>query len=283
MESAFGDVIVNTKFMRPVMNCLAALAWGDRRRRRYWEQEFLNGLRIIDRGWATQDQMIGSWAGAMGHTQWMPEVWLNMGVDFDNDGKIFPFGRPDDALGGTARYMVERGRFRRGETWGYEVRLPKGFNAALADRRTQRSLAEWSRMGVERANDQAFPRPDDTGRLMLPAGINGPAFMLLQNFFAIRSYNPSFNYALAISHLADRIRGGGPFIQSWPTSERALTLAETKEIQERLTALGFDTGGTDGRVGEMTQRAVQAWQQKVGMSPADGYPTDKVLTRLRQN
>lgn len=283
MESAFGDVIVNRKFMRPVLNCLTALAWGDQRRRKYWEQELTNAFRILDRGWAQPDDMVGSWAGAMGHTQWMPEVWLNMGVDFDRDGKPFPFGKPDDALAGTSRYLIERGRYRRGEAWGYEVRVPRSFNAALADRRTQRPVSEWQGMGITRVSGQPFPRPGDIGRMALPAGINGPAFLLLQNFFAVRSYNPSFNYSLAICHLSDRIRGGGPFVQAWPTNEVALTLEETKEMQERLTAKGFDTGGTDGRVGEMTQRAVQAWQNSIGMKPADGYPTGEVLKRLRAN
>lgn len=281
MESAFGDVITNSKWMRPVVPSLAALAWGEARRRTYWEQELLNALVIIDRGWATPADMVGSWAGAMGHTQWMPEVWLNMGVDFDQDGRINPFGRPDDALAGTARYLLERGKFRRGETWGYEVRLPANFNAGLADGRTNRTMAQWQALGVVRVNGEPFPRAGDNARLALPAGIKGPAFVYLQNLAALRSYNPSTKYALAIGHLADRIRGGGGFVQPWPTDEKPLSLEESQELQQRLTQLGFDTGGTDGRVGEKTQAAVQAWQRSVGMTPADGFPSDKVLKRLR--
>jgi membrane-bound lytic murein transglycosylase B len=281
MESAYGDVITNTKWMRKVIPCLSALAWGDPRRRTYWEQELTNALIIVDRGWAQPDDMIGSWAGAMGHTQWMPEVWLNMGVDFDRDGKIYPFGKPDDALAGTARYLVERGKFQRGQTWGYEVKLPAGFNAGVADGKTVKTVGQWKAMGVARANGEAFPRDGDNARLALPAGIRGPAFMFLQNLAALRSYNPSTKYALAIGHLADRIRGGGDFLQKWPTDEKPLSLEEAQELQTRLTQLGFDTGGTDGRVGEKTQAAVQAWQRSVGMNPADGFPSDKVLKRLR--
>ncbi|MEJ1160198.1 lytic murein transglycosylase [Prosthecomicrobium sp. N25] len=281
MESAYGDVITNPKFMRKVIPCLAALAWGDPRRRTYWEQELTNALVIVDRGWAQPDDMIGSWAGAMGHTQWMPEVWLAMGVDFDRDGRINPFGKPDDALAGTARYLLERGKFQRGQTWGYEVRLPANFNAGLADGKTIKTTAQWKALGVTRANGEPFPRDSDNARLALPAGVRGPAFMYLQNLFAIRSYNPSTKYALAIGHLADRIRGSGDFLQPWPTDEKPLSLEEAQELQTRLTQLGFDTGGTDGRVGEKTQAAVQAWQKSVGMTPADGFPSDKVLKRLR--
>jgi lytic murein transglycosylase len=281
MESAFGDVAVDLKWMRPVIPSLAGLAWGDGRRRRYWEAELINALVIVERGWARPDEMIGSWAGAMGHTQWMPEVWLNMGVDFNADGRVSPFGPPDDALAGTARYMVERGKYRPGETWGYEVRLPPGFNAALADGKTRRTLAAWAKLGVTRVSGEPFPRPADPARLALPAGAGGPCFAFLQNLTAIRSYNPSTKYALAIGHLADRIRGGGPFAQPWPTEEVPLTLEESQELQVRLTGLGFDTGGTDGRVGEKTQAALQAWQKAAGVTPADGFPTQGALRRLR--
>jgi membrane-bound lytic murein transglycosylase B len=278
MESAFGDVVVNPKHMRPVMPALAALAWGEPRRRSYWEQELLNALVIIDRGWATPESMIGSWAGAMGHTQWMPEVWLHMGVDFNGDGRISPYGPPDDALAGTAKYILERGNYRRGEGWGYEVRLPAGAGRLLEGMRT---IASWRDRGVKRANGQPFPRPAEKARLWQPVA-GGPVFLLTQNFDAVKSYNPANTYALAIVHLADRIRGEGPFVQQFPGGERTPTLAEVQEIQRRLTAVGLDTGGTDGRVGKETMLAIRAFQQKTGLEPADGYAGLKVLAKLRQ-
>ncbi len=281
MESSFGDVMLNTKYMRPVIPALAALAWGEPRRRKYWEAELLNALVIVDRGWAEPADMIGSWAGAMGHTQWMPEVWLNVGVDYDKDGRISPLGKPDDAFAGTARYLVERGKYQRGETWGCEVKLPAGFNTRLADKRTWRSYAKWQALRVARADGAAFARPDDQVRLWLPVA-GGPAFLIGQNYFAFRSYNPSDSYTLALVHLGDRIRGEPPFHQQFPGGERAPTLAELQEIQRRLTASGFPTDGTDGRVGSDTMQAVRAYQQKMGLLPADGYAGLKVLARLRQ-
>ena len=135
IESAFGDPIVQKNHMKPVFPSLAALAWGEPRRRAYWESELINALTIVQRGWGTPDEMVGSWAGAMGHTQWMPEVWLHVGMDYNQDGKISPFGPPDDALGSTARFFVERGKYRRGEHWGYEVREPRATRGALAQLR----------------------------------------------------------------------------------------------------------------------------------------------------
>lgn len=277
MESAYGTYMEKER----VVDSLATLAWGDARRRSYWEQELLNALVIIARGWSTPQEMVGSWAGAMGHTQWMPEVWLNMGVDFDGDGRINPFGKPDDALAGTARYMVERGRYRRGETWGYEVMLPPGFNAGYADGKTARPIAQWQQFGVRRATGESFPRQSDLARLALPAGISGPAFLFLPNLSAIRSYNPSTKYAMSIGLLADRIRGGNGLVQPWPVDERLLNLSEAQELQMRLTQLGFDTGGTDGRIGDKTQAALQAWQMARGVQPADGFPSDRALQQLR--
>jgi lytic murein transglycosylase len=281
MESVFGNVIDDRKYMRPVFPALAALAWGEPRRQRYWEKELLNALVIVERGWAKPDEMIGSWAGAMGHTQWMPEVWLNVGVDYDRDGRIFPFGKPDDALAGTAHYLLKRGRYKRGEAWGHEVRLPKKFNTKLADRRTWHNYRHWAGLGIVRADDKPFAHPHHRVRLWLPVP-DGPAFLLGQNFYAARSYNPSYNYTLALVHLGDRVRGDGPFKQQFPGGERTLTVAELQEIQQRLGKLGFDTGGSDGRVGSGTMRAVRQFQQQVGLDPADGYPGLKVLTRLRQ-
>ncbi|MGE0749318.1 MAG: lytic murein transglycosylase [Variibacter sp.] len=280
MESAYGDVVDNMKHQRPVIPALAALAWGDARRRSYWEKELLNALVIIQRGWGTPDDMIGSWAGAMGHTAWMPEVWLNVGIDYDHDGKVSPFGKPDDALASSARYLVKRGHYRRGEAWGVEVALPAGFNTRLADRSTRRSVAQWQAAGLRTATGQSFPRLS-TAALWIPDA-GGPAFLIGQNFFALRSYNPSFNYSLAIAHLGDRIRGGGPFVTPFPGGERPPTLEEVQEIQKRLTALGFDTDGTDGRVGRETMRAVRNFQRRAGMHPTDGYAGVKLLARLRQ-
>lgn len=278
MESAFGDVVDNPKHMRPVLPALAALAWGEPRRRTYWEQELLNALVIVERGWSKPDEMIGSWAGAMGHTQWMPEVWLGMGVDFNRDGRISPFGAPDDALAGTARYLAERGGYRRGESWGCEVRLPAGVSAQS---RGSRSMAAWQKLGLTRANGQPLPQAGEQARLWQPAP-GGPVLLITRNFDAVKTYNPANTYALAIVHLGDRIRGDGPFVQQFPGGERTPTLPEVQEIQRRLTALGFDTGGTDGRVGRDTMVAVRDFQRKVGLSPADGYAGLKVLARLRQ-
>jgi lytic murein transglycosylase len=275
VESAYGDPLVQQNHMRPVFPSLAALAWNEPRRKAYWESELVNALRIVDRGWSTPEEMRGSWAGAMGHTQWMPEVWLNVGIDYDGDGKISPFGKPDDALGSTAKFLVNRGNYHRGEHWGYEVRSPGGATSG------NRAYAAWATAGVTRADGQPFPQPNASARMWLPVP-GGPAFLLGPNFYAVRSYNPSMNYALAICHLGDRVLGAGPFIQPFPGSERALTLAEVQEMQTRLTKAGFDTGGTDGRVGNDTMQAIRDYQLKMGLLPADGYGGLKVLARLRQ-
>ncbi len=276
MESAFGDLVTNPKHMRPVFPALAALAWGEPRRRSYWEQELLNALVIVDRGWGKPEEMIGSWAGAMGHTQWMPEVWLHMGVDFDGDGRISPFGPPDDALAGTAQYLLKRGNYRRGEGWGYEVRLPSG----MAPRGGMRTVASWQAKGVKLANGMPFPRPQEHARLWQPVP-SGPVFLLTHNFDAVKSYNPANTYTLAVCHLGDRVRGEGPLVQQFPGGERVPSLAEVQEIQRRLTALGYDSGGTDGRVGKDTMAAIRNFQHKVGMKP-DGYAGIKLLARLRE-
>jgi lytic murein transglycosylase len=281
MESSFGDVIENPKYMRQVIPALAALAWGEPRRRKYWEAELINALIIVDRGWAQPSAMIGSWAGAMGHTQWMPEVWLHLGVDYDRDGRTNPFGKPDDALAGTARYLLERGKYRAGEAWGCEAKLPSGFNTRLADNRSWRSYAKWLALGVRRADGAAFARPDDQVKLWLPVA-GGPAFLVGQNYRAVYSYNPSASYALALVHLGDLIRGNGGFRQQFPGGERVPTLDEVKEIQRRLTERGFKTDGIDGRTGSDTVKAIGAFQKSVGMEPVDGYAGLKVLARLRQ-
>jgi lytic murein transglycosylase len=275
VETAYGDPIVQKNYMRPVFPSLAALAWNEPRRRTYWETELINALRIVERGWSTPEEMRGSWAGAMGHTQWMPEVWLNLGIDYDRDGRVSPFGKPDDALASSARYLLNRGKYRRGEHWGYEVTTSGGPISG------SRTYEKWAAAGVVRADGKPFAQPRASAQMWTPVP-GGPHFLLGPNFYAIRSYNPSMNYALAIVHLGDRIQGAGPFIQPFPGSERALTLTEVQELQTRLTQAGFDTGGNDGRVGLQTMQAVKNFQIKAGISPADGYGGLKVLARLRQ-
>jgi membrane-bound lytic murein transglycosylase B len=275
VESAYGDPQVQQNHMTPVFPSLAALAWNAPRRREYWQTELINALKIVERGWGTPEQMRGSWAGAMGHTQWMPEVWLNVGMDYDGDGRVSPFGKPDDALGSSARFLLNRGKYQRGEHWGYEVRAPGGASKG------SRTYAAWASAGVTRADGQPFAQPNASAQMWVPVD-GGPVFLLGPNFYAVKSYNPSMNYALAICHLGDRILGAPPFIQPFPGSERALTLAEIQELQTRLTKAGFDTGGTDGRVGNDTMQAVKDYQTRMGIEPADGYGGLKVLARLRQ-
>ncbi len=273
VESAYGDPLVQQNHMRPVFPALAALAWGEPRRRIYWEKELLNALVIVERGWSTPAEMVGSWAGAMGHTQWMPEVWLNVGLDYDGDGRVSPFGKPDDALASTARYLIERGKYRRGERWGFEMR-------GRASGKANRTYTAWQAAGVTRANGEAFPQPQASAKPWAPV-VGGPTFLIGQNFLSVRSYNPSMNYALAIAHLSDRLRSEGPLVRRFPDSERTPTLAEVQEIQRRLTQYGYDTGGIDGRVGNDTMLAVRNYQRKVGLTP-DGHAGLKLLERLRQ-
>jgi membrane-bound lytic murein transglycosylase B len=276
LESAFGDPIVEKNHMRPVIPSLATLAWAEPRRRSYWESELINALMIVQRGWMTPEAMVGSWAGAMGHTQWMPEVWLHVGIDYDGDGKISPYGSPDDALATTARFFVERGNYRRGEHWGYEVRMPRPITG-----KASRTYAAWHALGVVRADGEPYPQPHATARAWVPVA-GGPAFLLGPNFFAARSYNPAMSYALGLVYLGDRCSGRPPLVEQFPGSEPPPTLAEVEEIQRRLTALGFDTGGADGRVGNATTIAVQNYQRKLRIEPADGYAGVRLLARLRQ-
>jgi peptidoglycan lytic transglycosylase B len=276
IESAFGDPIVAKNHMRPVIPSLATLAWAEPRRHAYWQSELINALTIVQHGWSTPEEMVGSWAGAMGHTQWMPEVWLHLGIDYNGDGKISPYGPPDDALATTARFFVERGHYRRGEHWGYEVRMPPSIRGNRS-----RSYAAWQALGVSRADGKPYPQPNASARPWIPVP-EGPAFLLGPNFFAAHGYNPSTSYALGLVYLGDRSAGGAPLAQNFPGGEPAPTLAEVEEIQRRLTALGYDTGGADGRIGNSTTIAVRNYQLKTGMDPADGYPGLGLLARLRQ-
>jgi len=188
--------------------------------------------------------MTSSYAGAMGQPQFMPSSYLSYAVDFDGDGRRDVVDSIPDLVASTANNLKVDG-WVAGQTWGYEVVVPQGFNYLYADRSRVRSLREWERAGIHRAGGKAFPRGEDKAYLLVPAGAQGPAFLMLQNFRVIMKYNPAEAYALAIGYLADRLRGGGPLVQDWPRHERVLTRLERFELQQLLAQRGYDVGEPD--------------------------------------
>ena len=264
---------------RSVIRSTATLACVGRRRD-FFREEFLSALEILQRGDLKPERLIGSWAGAFGPTQFMPTTFKRYAVDFDGDGRRDVVDSVPDMIASTANNLKTDG-WASGEGWGYEVVLPPNFDFLLADRSRQMTLRQWQALGVARAGGQAFPRPSDRAYLLVPAGARGPAFLMLQNFRVIMKYNPAEAYALAIGHLSDRLRGGGPLLQAWPREERPLTVAERYELQQLLGQRGFDIGEPDGRIGPRTRIAIRNFQVTTGQIP-DGFPSSHVLDRLRQ-
>ena len=274
IESKFGAAVGE----RPVVRSTATLACIGRRQA-YFRDEFLATLEILERGDVAPDRLKGSWAGAFGPTQFMPTSFKRFAVDFDGDGRRDVVDSIPDVIASTANNLRKDG-WVSGQTWGYEVVVPKGFNYLLADRSRQLTLAEWERLGVRRVGNQPFARPSDRAYLLVPAGVRGPGFLMLNNFRVIMKYNPAEAYALAIGHLADRMRGGGPVMQPWPREERVLTRAEVYELQQRLVARGFNAGEPNGRFGAKSRAALRDYQAHAGLIP-DGFATVAVLERLR--
>ena len=264
---------------RSVLRSTATLACVGRRRD-YFREEFLSALDIVQRGDVAPDRLIGSWAGAFGPTQFMPTTFKRFAVDFDGDGRRDVVDSVPDVIASTANNLKTDG-WVSGERWGYEVVLPPQFDYLLADRARQMTIAQWQALGIRRADAKPFPRPSERAFLLLPAGARGPAFLMLQNFRVIMKYNPAEAYALAIGHLADRLAGGGPLLQSWPRDERALTIAERFELQQLLAQRGYDVGEPDGLLGPRTRIAIRNFQVAAGQIP-DGFASSLVLDRLRQ-
>ena len=263
---------------RSVLQSTATLACIGRRQA-YFKDEFLSALEILNRGDLRPEQMRGSWAGAFGPTQFMPTAFKRYAVDADGDGRRDVVDDAADLIASTANNLKKDG-WQTGDTWGYEVVVPKDFNYMVADRAKTMTITQWEHLGIKRANSQPFPHPADKAYLLAPAGAEGPGFLMLRNFRVIMKYNPAEAYALAIGHFADRLRGGAPFIQPWPRQERELSLAERLELQQLLAQRGFYRGTPDGQLGGQTREALRNFQASIG-APADGFATADVLERLR--
>ena len=263
---------------RPLLTSLATLACFGRRQT-YFRGEFFSTLKILAAGDIAPERLVGSWAGAFGHTQFMPSTFLRLAVDGDGDGRRDLIDSIPDALASTANFLHRAG-WRSGEPWGYEVVLPPGLDTSNAGRRNKRVLAEWKTLGVRRADGQALTPGDAAAGLLLPAGRQGPAFLVLRNFDVIYGYNAAESYALAIAHLADRLQGGKPFVAVWPTDDPGLSRRERRELQTLLAARGHEIGEIDGMLGANSRRAIEAEQRSLGL-PVNGRAGQKLLAALR--
>ena len=276
MESNYGLSMGD----RGVIRALTTLAYQGTRRD-YGRAQLIAALKILQNGDIGPEAMLGSWAGAMGHTQFIPTTFNAFVVDHDRDGRRDIWGTPADALASAANYLRKSG-WVPGEPWGHEVVLPKGFDFADAKSSVRRPIAEWLALGISRADGRKFDAWATEGSILLPAGAQGPAFLVFKNFRAILRYNNASAYALAVGHLADRLRGEGPLAAAWPRTDLPLTSAQRRELQERLAAKGFYKGGVDGLIGAGTQDAIRDYQHRLGLEP-DGYPSAGLLERLRQD
>jgi membrane-bound lytic murein transglycosylase B len=274
LESAYGTYRGNV----PVIEALATLAY-DGRRGRFFEKQLIAALKIIQSGDVAPRNMTGSWAGAMGHTQFIPTSYLAYAVDFTGDGKRDIWSdNPADALASTAAYLARFG-WTKGQPWGMEVKLPKGFNYGTSGERVKRSVAEWTAAGIRDVDGQEI-RNYGRASILLPAGAQGAAFMIFNNFHVLERYNTADAYVIGVGHLADRISGGKAIQSGWPRDDRPLRFSEKSEMQKRLTAAGFDTLGVDGIIGPNTIAAIRSFQSSVGMIP-DGYASYEILRRLK--
>lgn len=276
VESNYGE----SKGTRPLVQSLATLSCYAGRRQAYFQGELIATLKIIQRGDVNPDHLVGSWAGAFGNTQFMPSTFLRLAVDGDGDGRRDVVDSVPDALASTANYLARSG-WTPGTRWGYEVRLPPGFKAGLAGRTKKRPLGSWAAMGVTRIDGAPLQGGNARAAILLPAGPQGPAFVVFRNFDAIYSYNAAESYALAIAHLSDRIRGGSPFATPWPTDDPGLSRAQRKELQALLARRGYDIGTPDGSIGAKTIQAIRDVQRRLGL-PVTGHPGLKVLTALKR-
>lgn len=263
---------------RPLLSSLSTLScYG--RRQAYFQGEFFTTLKIIQEGHVAPERLNGSWAGAFGHTQFMPSTFMRLAVDFDGDGRRDVVDSVPDALASTANFLKRAG-WRSSQPWGFEVALPPGFDASAADRRNKQPMSAWAARGFRRIDGTPLANEATPAGLLLPAGAQGPAFLVTRNFDALYSYNAAESYALAIAHLSDRLRGGAPFATAWPTDDPGLSRAERRELQTLLIARGHDIGEPDGVIGARTREALKVVQGELGLK-SDGRAGQKALAALR--
>jgi len=275
LESNFGEHTGGY----PVIGALATLAF-DARRGAFFRAQLLDALKIIDEGSISVADMRGSWAGAMGQLQFIPSTFVSYAVDFDGNGRRDIWRSLPDVFASAANFLGQVG-WRGDETWGREVRLPADFDWDLANLQTRKSIADWQRLGVRRADGGDLPGADLSGAIVAPAGHGGPAFLVYRNFDAILTWNRSILYAVAVGYLADRVAGLGQLGVARPANERPLSRAEIEEMQTLLAALGLDPGAADGLAGSQTQAALKVFQRQVNVV-ADGYATVEMLENLRR-
>ncbi|WP_424942426.1 lytic murein transglycosylase [Aliiroseovarius crassostreae] len=274
MESSFGGFRGST----PTLSALASLAYEGRRREQF-EAELLAALKILQAGDVSPARMNGSYAGAMGHTQFMPSSFLKHAVDHDGDGRRNIWGDdPTDALASTAAFLKANG-WSKGPRWGQEVVLPQGFDLALTGRVFPRRADDWAKLGVTRPGGRAL-KGARAGAVILPAGPKGPALMIYPNFHVIKTYNYADSYAISVGHLADRLAGEGPLRAGYPRNPWGMSTGERVELQKRLNAAGFKAGRPDGVIGEKGRAAIRAYERAQGMRET-GVPSGALLSRLR--
>lgn len=275
MESNYGEILKRDDIMRNVVRSLATLAYGDRKRSKYARTQLVAALKILQTGDIDESHLTGSWAGAMGQTQFIPTSYQHYAVDMDGNGKRDIWNSIPDALATSANLLKKNG-WQAGKTWGYEVALPAGKLPAGS-----RTLAQWQALGVVRASGKPFRNLSDKATLKVPDGRGGPAFLMIRNFSVIKAYNNADKYALAVGLLADEIAGSNGLVQDWKRPFTKLTFEERQELQKRLSQHGLYDGKFDGKIGDGSKSAIMAYQAKVGLTQ-DGYPSMEVLKWLRQ-
>ncbi len=275
LESNFGQFTGGFK----IVESLATLAC-DPRRSDFFKSELFNAFRILAEGAVPPQKLQGSWAGAMGQTQFMPSTFMRYALDYDGDGRRDLWSSLPDVFGSSARYLSSIG-WKRDQDWGREIRLPAWFAWEQADLEIKKSAAEWRSAGVTEADGSPLRDDGLTGSIILPGGWRGPAFIVFDNFRTILNWNRSLSYAVAVGHLADRFTGKPALVATKPADDEPMSRDAVMELQRRLTALNYDIGNADGVVGAKTRVAAKAFQKRAGL-PADGYPTLDLLQHLRQ-